>query len=74
MKKQSLITILLTVLMSMVGAKAFAYDIEVEKIHEDEIYTLQVIMASKRCMTVSDQLYFRRIRDNSIMTSEASIE
>ena len=42
-------------------------------VHEDEIYTLQVIMASKRCMTVSDQLYFRRIRDNSIMTSEASI-
>lgn len=30
MKKQSFITILLTVLMSMVGAKAFAYDIEVK--------------------------------------------
>ena len=38
MKKQSLITILLTVLMSMVGAKAFAYDIEVENADGVTIY------------------------------------
>ena len=38
MKKQSLITILLTVLMSMVGAKAFAYDIAVENADGVTIY------------------------------------
>lgn len=38
MKKQYLITILLTVLMSMAGAKAFAYDIEVENADGITIY------------------------------------
>ena len=38
MKKQSFITILLTVLMSMVGAKAFAHDIKVENADGVTIY------------------------------------
>lgn len=38
MKKQSLITILLTMLMSMVGVKAFAYDIEAKNSDGVSIY------------------------------------
>ena len=36
MNKQSIITILLTILMSMTGAKTFAHDIEVKNADGDE--------------------------------------
>jgi len=38
MNKQSFITILLTMLMSMTGAKAFAHDIEVKNSDDVTIY------------------------------------
>ena len=38
-------------------------------IHEDELYTLQLLLRAQRCMTITDRFYLRRVRENSIMTS-----
>lgn len=41
--------------------------------HEDELYTLEVLLRSQRCMAIPEQLYLRRIREDSIITSSSSI-
>lgn len=42
-------------------------------IHEDNLFTLQTMMVSKRVMHLSKRFYLRRIHDNSIMTSEKGL-
>lgn len=42
-------------------------------LHEDELYTLELMLHSKRCMALSDQFYLRRIREGSTVTSGGSI-
>ena len=42
-------------------------------IHEDEIYTLQVMFSAKKTGYLHKILYHRRVRPNSIMTSEISL-
>lgn len=42
-------------------------------VHEDNLYTLEVLLHSRRCMAIPEQLYLRRIRDNSIMTATVSV-
>ena len=39
-------------------------------IHEDELYTIQVLIKSDRVMYIPKTYFFRRIRFNSIMTSK----
>ncbi len=42
-------------------------------VHEDNLYTLEVLLHSRRCMAIPEQLYLRRIRENSIMTATVSV-
>ena len=42
-------------------------------VHEDNLYTLEVLLHSRRCMAIPEQLYLRRIRDNSTMTATVSV-
>ena len=42
-------------------------------IHEDEIYTLQVMFSAKKTGYLHKILYHRRVRPNSIMTSKISL-
>lgn len=39
-------------------------------LHEDELYTFQIMMAAKRVKCIKDRLFHRRYRPDSIMTSE----
>lgn len=39
-------------------------------IHEDHLYTFTVLLNSKKCGYISDELYYYRIRAHSIMTTE----
>lgn len=39
-------------------------------IHEDHLYTFTVLLNSKSCGYISEELYYYRIRANSIMTTE----
>jgi hypothetical protein len=43
-------------------------------LHEDELFTVQALLSAKRAACVKDNLYFYRIRDNSLMTSELSVK
>src|SRR5699024_9716904 len=38
-------------------------------LHEDEIFTFLSILKSDKVNVISDELFYRRIRENSIMTS-----
>lgn len=42
-------------------------------VHEDNLYTLEVLLHSRRCMAIPEQLYLRRIRENSTMTATVSV-
>ena len=42
-------------------------------VHEDNLYTLEVLLHSRRCMAIPEQFYLRRICENSIMTATVSI-
>ena len=42
-------------------------------VHEDNLYTLEVLLHSRRCMAIPGQFYLRRIRENSIMTATVSV-
>ena len=42
-------------------------------VHEDELYTLKVLLYSQHCMAISEQFYLRRVQENSIITSSSSI-
>lgn len=42
-------------------------------IHEDELYTLEVLLRAQRCMVIQDQPYLRRIRDGSTVTASSSV-
>lgn len=42
-------------------------------VHEDNLYTLEVLLHSRRCMAIPEQLYLRRVRENSIMTATVSV-
>lgn len=38
-------------------------------LHEDELFSPQLILAAERTMVIEDKFYIRRIRENSIMTT-----
>lgn len=40
---------------------------------EDELYTLEVLLRSQKCMTIQEQFYIRRIREGSTVTSTVTI-
>lgn len=42
-------------------------------IHEDELFTLQLMAKAKRCGYVSEQFYRRRMHSNSTMTKDKSL-
>lgn len=42
-------------------------------IHEDNLFTLQILALTKRVACVEDAFYMRRIRENSIMTLEKGL-
>lgn len=42
-------------------------------IHEDQIYTANVLKEAKRVSCIENKFYFRRVRENSIMTKEKGI-
>ena len=42
-------------------------------VHEDNLYTLEVLLHSRRCMAIPEQFYLRRIRENSTMTETVSV-
>lgn len=42
-------------------------------VHEDNLYTLEVILHAQKCMAIPERFYLRRIRQNSIMTSAVSV-
>lgn len=39
-------------------------------IHEDNLFTIESMALSKRCLVIKDKLYMRRVREDSIMTKE----
>ena len=39
-------------------------------LHEDELFSPQLIVEAERTMVIEDKLYMRRIREDSIMTAE----
>ena len=39
-------------------------------LHEDNLYTFQVLMIAERAMYINKELYKRRVRDDSIMTAK----
>lgn len=41
-------------------------------IHEDNIFTFETILSAKRAFCVNDIYFYRRVRDNSIMTKSVS--
>lgn len=43
-------------------------------IHEDNLFTLQVLTLAQKVSCITDTFYMRRIRENSIMTSEKGIQ
>lgn len=43
-------------------------------IHEDELFSTLIIMEVQRCSIIKQKLHVRRLRENSIMTSEKSKE
>lgn len=42
-------------------------------LHEDNLFTLECLSCSKRSAVLSEKLYVRRVRDESIMTSEKGV-
>lgn len=43
-------------------------------LHEDNLYTFEVLIYAKRAKYIAEKLYVRRIREDSIMTSEKSFK
>ncbi len=41
-------------------------------LHEDELFSPQIILKAERAMVIEDKLYMRRIREESITTAEAT--
>ena len=42
-------------------------------IHEDELYSLALMLRAQRCVALPEQFYLRRIREGSIVVSSASV-
>ncbi len=45
-----------------------AVKFKVKMLHEDELFSPQIILKAERTMVIEDKLYMRRIRENSITT------